>query len=81
MRVQEMIEQLESGDVSQALIKKRLEAAVNIQNSLEEEEHAAKSKNAESIPLFLTPLFDMSKADDDIEHPLFTFRPIHPISP
>jgi DNA topoisomerase VI B subunit len=79
--IQGMIEQLENGDLSQAVIKKRLEEAVNVQSSIEEEDHASKSKNNVGLPLYVTPLFDMDNADNDIEHPLFTFRPIQPVSP
>lgn len=80
-KVQGMIQQLEKGDLTQAAIKKRLEETVNMQSSIEDEELAAKSKNNNGIPLYMTPLFDMESADNDIEHPLFTFRPIQPISP
>ena len=76
-----MIEQMENGNVSKEIIRKRLEEAVNVQNSIEEEDHAAKSKKDVAVPLYVTPLFDVENSDNDIEHPLFTFRPIHPISP
>jgi hypothetical protein len=74
--IQGMIEQLENGDITQAVIKKRLEEAVNVQSSIEEEDHASKSKKNVGLPLYMTPFFDMDNAGNDIEHPLFTFRPI-----
>jgi DNA topoisomerase-6 subunit B len=81
--VQGMIAQLESGDMNEALIRKRLEEAVNVQNSAEDEEAANNLKKNKPTPLYIAPLFDIENkdAEHDIEHPLFTFRPIHSISP
>jgi DNA topoisomerase-6 subunit B len=77
----DLVEQFEKGEITENLIKQRLEEAVNVSNSLLEEEHSAKEKKKNGIPLFLTPLFDMTNAANDIDHPLFTFRPIHTVSP
>jgi DNA topoisomerase-6 subunit B len=80
--VEGMLKRVESGEITPALIKKRLEETVNVQNSLEEETQAAKTRESAGVPLFLKPLFDFEEnANHDIEHPLFTFRPIHPVSP
>jgi DNA topoisomerase VI B subunit len=77
----DLVEQFEKGEITENLIKQRLEEAVNVSNSLLEEETSAKQKKKNGIPLFLTPLFDMTNADNDIDHPLFTFRPTHAVSP
>ena len=87
--IKAMISRLDNDEVTEDLIRERLEDAVNIQNDLEEETHKAKDKhNDGAIPLYIKPLFNMddnsvpgSGAEHDIDHPLFTFRPIHPISP
>jgi hypothetical protein len=47
-------------------------------DTLEEEQEAKKSRTKEGIPLFLKPLLDMDNPEHDIEHPLFTFRPVSP---
>jgi DNA topoisomerase-6 subunit B len=67
---------LEKGEITASVIKKRLEEAVDVQNLVEEEEEAKKSHSKEAIPLYIKPIFDCDNADHDIEHPLFTFRPI-----
>jgi hypothetical protein len=78
--VDDMIAKLDKKEVTQELIKQRLEAAVNLQNSMEEV--AAASENHKTgIPLYIKPLFDMGNAENDIDHPLFTFRPIEPVTP
>lgn len=79
-RIESVIAQLDKGDITPNILKKSLEEAVNLQNSMEEEE-AKRTKPKEGIPLFLNPLFDMDNAEHDIQHPLFTFRPIRPVSP
>lgn len=78
--IESMIEQLDNGEITHDLITKRLQEAVNVQNSLEEEDLQAKSKKNEGIPLFLKPLFDLQNDEHDIHHPLFVFRPMKPIS-
>jgi DNA topoisomerase VI B subunit len=80
-QVKSVISQIESGVITPSVIKKKLEEAVDVQHSMEEEEEAKKSKSKQGIPLFIKPLFDFDNAGYDIEHPLFTFRPTRPISP
>jgi DNA topoisomerase VI subunit B len=76
---QNILMKLDRGEISVSSIKRNLEDAVNMQHSLEEEEEAKKSKSKQGIPLFLKPLFDFDNPEHDIEHSLFTFRPMHPI--
>ena len=77
-----VIGQLEKGEITSSVIKKCLEEAVDVQNFNEEEEEAKISNVKEKIPLFIKPIFDFGNAKYDIEHPLFTFRPmICPIMP
>ena len=76
-----MITKLNNKEVTEDIIRKSLEDAVNLQNSMEEETQNAKDSSSEGIPLYIKPLFEMDSAENDIEHPLFTFRPIHPVSP
>lgn len=77
-----LMEKLDKGELTVSTIKAHLEEAVDLQHDLEEQEEAKKSKSQQGIPLFLKPLFDLEKnAEYDIEHPLFTFRPMHPVSP
>lgn len=78
--IENMIEQLDNGNITHDVITKRLQEAVNVQNSLEEEDHEAKSKKKDGIPLFLKPLFHFDNDQNDIHHPLFVFRPTNPIS-
>lgn len=80
--IEEMIEKLENGNITKAMIKTRLEETVNVQNSLEEEDQAAKSKKKHGLPLYLKPLFAFGDKDSEniIEHPLFSFRPIRHFS-
>mmetsp|Transcript_57471 Transcript_57471/g.140265 ORF Transcript_57471/g.140265 Transcript_57471/m.140265 type:complete len:747 (+) Transcript_57471:95-2335(+) len=79
MPTDEIIRKLQDGDITTAVIKKRLEETVRIQNSEQEEEDLKKSRSREAIPLYLKPLFSndmMSK--HDIYHPYFVFRPMDP---
>jgi DNA topoisomerase VI subunit B len=80
-RYRVIMEKLEKGEISVSSIKQNLEIAVNMQHSLEEQEEAKKSNSKQGIPLFLKPLFNFDNPEHDIEHSLFTFRPMHPISP
>lgn len=79
-----MLEQLKKGAVTKELIQQRLEETVTMQNSMEEQEAAAKEDPAATTPLYLVPLFDRTKSEGDvdvIDHPLFSFQPIRPVSP
>mmetsp|Transcript_31102 Transcript_31102/g.88812 ORF Transcript_31102/g.88812 Transcript_31102/m.88812 type:complete len:667 (-) Transcript_31102:80-2080(-) len=83
-KVQNMVEQLQKGVITKELIQQRLEETVTMQNSLEEQEAAAKKDNTGTTPLYLIPLFEQIKREDDvdvIDHPLFCFRPLRPVSP
>jgi DNA topoisomerase VI subunit B len=73
----DIMHKLEVGDITSALIKKRLEETVRIQNSEQEEEDAKKSRAREAIPLYLKPLFSADKlSKHEICSSFFTFRPI-----
>ena len=70
-----MVKRLEDGDVTQELIKSSLEAAVDVQNSMQERDEAAKSRKTDGIPLHLVPLLQKDiGAGNDFDHPLFIFR-------
>jgi DNA topoisomerase-6 subunit B len=79
--IQAVIGQMDRGEITPNILKQSLEDAVALQNSIEEEEEAKKSKTTVGIPLFLKPLFDLDNPQHDIEHPFFTFRPTRPVSP
>mmetsp|Transcript_23092 Transcript_23092/g.64022 ORF Transcript_23092/g.64022 Transcript_23092/m.64022 type:complete len:724 (-) Transcript_23092:3965-6136(-) len=74
--VDTVVERMEKGEITASIIKKNLEEAVNVQNLNEEEEEAKRSNRKDRIPLFMKPMFNMEDATFDIEHPLFTFRPM-----
>lgn len=84
-QVQAMIEQFESGAVSGEIIQQRLEEAVKIQNHLQQEQEESQQKNhAAATPLYLIPQFSKANGDETtnvIEHALFSFRPLRPVSP
>lgn len=80
-QIQSLMTKLDNGELTVSSIKNHLEEAVDLQHDLEEQEEANNSKSKQGIPLFLKPLFDFNNAEHDIEHPLFTFRPMRPISP
>ncbi len=78
-QVQNMMHLLETGAVSETVIKERLEEAVTIHNHMQEQEEAAASKDpTATTPLYLIPLFEQPQ--ELIDHPLFTFRSMHPVS-
>jgi DNA topoisomerase VI B subunit len=62
--------------ITVSVLKKSLEEAVDVHNLNEEEEAAKISKTKEQIPLFLKPMFGLNDPTHDIQHPLFTFRPM-----
>jgi DNA topoisomerase VI B subunit len=80
-QAESVMEKLQNGEISVSLIKKSLEEAVDHHNSMEEEEEAKKSKIKQKVPLFIKPLFDFDNTEHDVEHPLFTFRPMKAITP
>lgn len=82
-QMQAMAKDMESGVITEQIIKERLEQAVIIQSNLQEEEEKVADKLATAIPVYLIPLFPDKQQQDVqvIEHPLFSFRPIHPVSP
>jgi DNA topoisomerase-6 subunit B len=73
---EKVINELEEGKITASVFKKSLEEAVNVHNLNEEEEAAKISKTKERIPLFLKPMFGLDDPCHDIQHPLFTFRPM-----
>lgn len=79
MEYADVMNKLRNGQISESTIKNHLEAAVNIHNSMEEEEEKKSDRKTLATPLFIIPQFDMGNSEHDIDHPLFTFRPIHPI--
>jgi DNA topoisomerase VI subunit B len=83
-QVRGVVHDLESGAITATIIKERLEQAVMIQSHLEEEEEkAAAVMRSTPIPIYLTPLFDfkLQSSVQVIEHPLFSFYPMKPVSP
>jgi len=76
VHVDSVLGQLEKGEITVSIIKQRLEEAVDVHNSAEEEEEAKNLNSKEAIPLYIKPIFDFENAENDIEHPLFTFRPM-----
>jgi len=79
--VEIMIDQLVRGDITEAIIKQRLEKSVDVQHSLDEEDFENKAKKQIGIPLYLKTLFDHKfNRQNDIRHPLFFFRPLLPVN-
>ncbi|GKZ01393.1 hypothetical protein MPSEU_001090100 [Mayamaea pseudoterrestris] len=79
-----MIRSLQKGDVTEAVIKARLEAAID--NHIETEETVAAAaangnidKHLEGVPIFIVPLYNLDDSKNDIVGSLFTFRPLCPI--
>ena len=83
--LKQMFEKLEMEQVTEEVIRKSLEEAVNVSHAIAETEQGCKSKKKAGIPLYLLPLFLDDNDDDaachDIDHPLFTFRSMNPITP
>ena len=80
-KVLDVVQDLESGAITATVIKERLEQAVTIQSNLEEEEEKAAVMRTTPTPLYLTPLFDFNLENvKAIEHPLFSFYPMKPVS-
>lgn len=76
VHVESVLKRVEKGEITASVIKRRLEEAVNVQNTQEEEEEARKSNSKEAIQLYIKPIFNSNNTGNDIVHPLFTFRPI-----
>lgn len=80
VQIETMIDQLLRGDITEEIIKGRLEKSVDIQNSINEEDLENKTNKENGIPLYLRPLFEQAcNHQDNIHHPLFAFRSLLPM--
>lgn len=76
-----LISKLEKTELSEAVIKKHLVDAIEAQIRVDDYDDVmvspdkTKSRNG-SQPVYLLQLPDMDTSTHDVEHPLFTFRPI-----
>lgn len=83
-----LIMKLSNEELSEAIIKTHLVAAIEAQSGVDGEDFTASpstttaksKKKSEPRPLYLMQLPDTNEmTQNNIEHPLFTFRPIQPI--
>ena len=77
-----MIRSLQKGDVTEEVIKAKLEAAID--DHIETEDTAAAASGAidklrEGVPVFIVPLYNLNNGRHDVCGPLFTFRPLNPV--
>jgi DNA topoisomerase-6 subunit B len=84
---QTMIQRLNRGEITEARIHQDLTQAIEDQIGSGDAAGAADGtagngtdEPEEAFPLFLVPLYNLDDPQHDICHPLFTFRPILPIS-
>jgi DNA topoisomerase-6 subunit B len=90
--VQDVIEKLERKEITEAAIKKSLAETIEAHGATAEELEAAKDGSGkkgkgsrkrsgpeDAPPLFLVPLAHLESDEHDVQHPLFTFRPIKPL--
>ena len=88
----DVIEKLDQNEITEDSIKQCLNQTIDAHGVSSEELEAAQGgdgKNAEGSrkknghvdapPMFLIPLAQMDSGENDIQHPLFTFRPIKPL--
>ena len=74
----DMIRRINKGKVTEVLIQKMLEEAIDDQQPKSGEEEQVE-EGIDRVPLFLVPLYNLDDTQHDFSHPLFTFRPIQPI--
>ena len=78
-KLETMIDKLVRGDITEAIIKQRLEKSVDVQNSIDEEDLESKTKLKTGVPLYLRPHFEHgSHGQRNIQHPLFSFQLLLP---
>jgi DNA topoisomerase VI subunit B len=82
---QKMIQSLQKGEVTEDIIKSKLEAAIDEYVETEEAVAASSSKGdvetqMEGVPVYIVPLYNLDDVRNDVKGRLFTFRPIQPIS-
>lgn len=77
-----MIQRLDRKEITEAAIQLLLTKAIEADNP---ELDAAATKDADlaakaaaAVPLYIVPLYNLDDPSHDIQHPLFTFRPIVP---
>jgi DNA topoisomerase VI B subunit len=88
----DIIEKLNRNEITEALIKKSLIETIESHGATEEELEAAKDGSEKKTkgsrkrgvtdgapPMYLVPLAHLESSKNDIQHPLFTFRPIQPL--
>lgn len=78
----QMIKRLDRNEITEATIQKLLTETIEAENP-ELDAAAAMDANlaakaASAVPLFIIPLYNLDDPSHDIQHPLFTFRPIIP---
>ena len=84
---QTMVERLNRGDITEEKITKSLEEAIDALGSAADAAATADGvagkgnhEPEEAFPLYLVPLYNLDDPQHDICHPLFTFRPIFPVT-
>jgi hypothetical protein len=82
-----MIQRLNRGEITEARIHQDLSTAIDDQIGSADAAGAADGTTGngtdepeEAFPLFLVPLYNLDDPQNDICHPLFTFRPIFPVA-
>lgn len=76
LQAQDMIKQMEQGQVTEASFSKCLLESIDVQMNMPEENDD--SQPQEVYPVYLVPLYNLEESSHDISTPLFTFRPIVP---
>jgi DNA topoisomerase VI subunit B len=85
-----ILTQIHRGEITESIIKQSLTDAVELQAPEDEAGAdggvASQSKTSKwsqhhenAVSLYLIPLFNMTDPSHDIDHPLFTFRPVVPV--
>jgi DNA topoisomerase-6 subunit B len=83
---QAMIQRLNRGEVTEDRIHQSLWEAIEAQTGVDAAAAAdgtagkGTDEPEEAFPLFMVPLYNLDDPQHDICHPLFTFRPIFPVS-
>jgi DNA topoisomerase-6 subunit B len=79
----QMIRSLQKREVTEDVIKARLEAAIHDYIETEETVAAATNgtadKQKEGVPIYIVPLYNLDDAQHDVVGSFFTFRPLCPI--
>jgi DNA topoisomerase VI B subunit len=82
----DIMDKLESQEITEATIKKNLMKAVEAQadddeNGVDSSKISKSKSGRDNLPLYLVPMYHMESVKDyDLVHPLFVFRPIKRIA-